>query len=84
MTHLDHRLGALAVAGDWACAHAELDALGDLARDIAERVREPLHCDLVSFADRCAYDPQAAVASWPALREQLYAAVDEPARRPRA
>ncbi len=64
-------VGALCWAGDVACESSDLAALGGIARRLVELVPEPLHCELVAFADRCAEDPAHAVAAWTALRDRV-------------
>lgn len=68
------RLGELAVTGDWACQIGDAAVLADIARELSARVPEPLHCVLAAFAEQCLGDPRRAVATWPDLREQLFAA----------
>jgi hypothetical protein len=64
-------IGKLAISGDWACVHGDLALLGDIARRIAECVAEPLHCELVGFADLCLANPARACHQWPHVRERL-------------
>jgi hypothetical protein len=67
-------IGELCVGGDWACAHGDLAGLRHIAKQLAEQLREPMHCDLVILADSCYGDPDQAVARWMALKDQLYGA----------
>jgi hypothetical protein len=64
----------LAIGADWACVHGEFAALGDVIRRLSESVAEPLHCELVAFADLCVADPARASNAWPRIREQLFQA----------
>lgn len=62
-------IGTLIVGGDWACAHGDLEALGDIARRLAEIPSEPLHCELVALADTCRSDPDRATDAWVRLKQ---------------
>ncbi|HTR50337.1 MAG TPA: hypothetical protein VMJ10_06485 [Kofleriaceae bacterium] len=65
-----HKLiGMLAIEGDRACVQGDL---GELVRAISELVAEPLHCELVAFADLYRIDPVRASEQWPLLRERLF------------
>jgi hypothetical protein len=68
----DHPLGELAASGDQACTRGDFEELARLARVIAERVPEPLHCELVAFADVCSQDPSRAITDWQTLRARLF------------
>ncbi len=64
-------IGELTIGGDWAWVHGELATLGELVRGLSETVREPVHCELVAFADLCAAEPSHAADEWPRIRELL-------------
>jgi len=64
-------IGQLCVGGDWACAHGELEALGDVAERLADYTREPLHRELVELSMLCHSDPQQATALWTRLKTQV-------------
>ena len=64
-------VGQLCVGGDWACAHGELEALGDVAERLADYTREPLHHALVELSMLCRRDPQQATALWTRLKPQV-------------
>jgi len=64
-------IGTLCVGGDWACAHGDLEALGDVAARLAAYVREALHGDLVALSTLVRRDPDRATAFWVQLRESL-------------
>lgn len=64
-------IGQLCVGGDWACAHGELEALGDVAERLADYTREPLHHELVELSMLCHSDPQQATALWTRLKPQV-------------
>jgi hypothetical protein len=64
-------IAKLCVGGDWACAHGDLAALGDIADRLADYAPETLHCELVALADQCRCDPDGAVAVWMRLKEQV-------------
>jgi hypothetical protein len=65
-------LGELAVEADLACACGDAAILEGVFRVLAERVAEPLHCELAALADFCRSDLRSVIAQWPALRERLY------------
>ena len=65
-------IGELAVAGDRACGLGEVATLEALARELATRVDEPLHCELVGLAESCRGDPAGAIHWWPLLRERVF------------
>jgi len=69
-------IGELCVGGDWACTNGDLEALGDVARRLAEHTCEPLHCELVALADACRSDPDRAAATWLTLKERVQQSVD--------
>lgn len=63
--------GQLCYGADWACVRGDLDALGDIARRLAERADESLRRELVALADTCrdGCDPGRATAVWNRLKE---------------
>jgi len=69
---IEHSIGELCVSGDWACAHGDFGALGNVARTLAERLQEPLHCALVALADTCVNDPDRAAADWWDLKTRIW------------
>ena len=64
-------LAQLCFGGDWACAHGDLAALADIVHQLAERVREPLHCELSAVARACRSDPDRATELWYAVKERV-------------
>ncbi len=74
-----HKIGELCVGGDWACSNGDLEALGNIARQLAAYAHEPLHCKLAVLADMCRLDPDHAVAAWMRLKKQI---LDENGRPP--
>jgi hypothetical protein len=67
-----HRMiGKLCVGGDWACANGDLEALGDVAVQLADFAHEPLHCELVALSGLCHTDPERASAAWMRLKSQV-------------
>ncbi len=69
-TYRKRSLGELVVEGDRACANGDRVALTDIAWELVERTREPVHCELVALADRCA-DPYFATAAWGQLKGRV-------------
>jgi hypothetical protein len=72
-------IGTLCFGGDWACAHGDLEALGDVAVHLAGYAREALHHELVALAGLCHSDPERAVATWPRLKDQVLHGASPPA-----
>ena len=70
-----HAIGVLCVGGDWACAHGDIEALGDVARRLAGYAHEPLHCELVALADACRGDPDRATSMWVRLKDLVQQSV---------
>jgi hypothetical protein len=68
---LPKTIGELAIGADWACVHGELALLEDLVLTMSVSAAEPLHCELVAFADLCHADPKRATNEWPRVRELL-------------
>lgn len=68
---MDRTIGKLCVGGDWACAHGDLEALGDIAVHLADYTYEPLHCELVALSALCQSDPEQAAAAWVRLKDQV-------------
>jgi hypothetical protein len=68
-------IGKLCVGGDWACAHGDLEALGDVAVQLADYVREPLHRELVALCALCHDAPDRASAVWMRLKTQVLCGV---------
>jgi hypothetical protein len=66
-----HTIGTLCVGGDWACAHGDLEALGDVALRLASYTASPLHGELVALASLIHADPERATATWVHLRPRL-------------
>lgn len=64
-----HEIGKLWFAGDWACAHGDLETLGYIARRLVAHTPEPLHCELVALAELCRSAPDRATAAWVRLKE---------------
>ena len=71
-------IGKLCVGGDWACAHGDLEALGDIAVQLAGYALEPLHCELVALSALCHSDPEGVSAAWLRLRPQVLQGVAPP------
>ena len=70
-TTAESRIGELAVGGDWACVHGDFAALGELVRRLSVSVSEPVHCELVAFAELCTAEPSRVANEWPRIRELL-------------
>jgi len=70
----DILIGRLCFGGDWACAHGDASALRDIVQQLAERMPEPLHCELIALAERCCDEPDRAAGSWPVLKELVFRA----------
>jgi hypothetical protein len=64
-------IGKLCMGGDWACAHGDLEALGDIAARLAGYAGEPLHRELVALSSQCRNDPDGATAAWVRLKNQV-------------
>ena len=64
-------IGELCFGGDWACAHGDLAGLAHIVQELAERTREPLHCELVDLVRTCRSDPDAAIARWFDVKERV-------------
>lgn len=62
---------ALVFGGDWACAHGDIEALAYIAKQLSERVDEPLGLELRELAQLCNRDYVLASRRWPALRDRL-------------
>lgn len=65
-------IGTLCVGGDWACARGDLPALRDVARQLADYVSEPLHCELEALIAACGMGTDRAVTLWDALKDRIY------------
>jgi hypothetical protein len=59
------------MAGDWACAHGDLETLRYLARQLAPYMRDQLHDELLELAEYCQEDPELASLEWARLRDHL-------------
>ncbi len=77
-TAIPRTIGELCFGGDWACAHGDVETLGYIAFQLAERAHEPLHCELVALADTCRCDPDRATAAWVRLRELVQQSIERP------
>jgi hypothetical protein len=66
-----HTIGELCIGGDWACAHGDAEALGDIAEQLAARLPEPIHCELVDLATTCRSDLGRATGIWTQLKARL-------------
>jgi hypothetical protein len=64
-------IGKLCVGGDWACANGDLEALGDVAVQLADFTLEPLHHELVALSALCRSDPERVSAAWMRLKLQV-------------
>lgn len=71
-------IGKLCVGGDWACANGDLEALGDVAVQLADYAHEPLHCELVALSALCHSDPERVSAAWIRLKLQVLGSVAPP------
>lgn len=69
-TRRTHTISELCREGDHVCEVGDHIALADIAWDLVARTHEPLHCELVPLADRCA-DPERATAAWCELKDKL-------------
>ncbi|HEY0478609.1 MAG TPA: hypothetical protein VGD37_13920 [Kofleriaceae bacterium] len=68
---LARTVGKLCVGGDWACAHGDLEALGDVASRLVRCTPEPLHKDLAGLCALCSADPDQASAAWVRLKNRV-------------
>lgn len=68
-------IGKLCVGGDWACSHGDFEALGDIAVQLADFAREPLHCEFVALGALCHDDPEQASAAWLRLKAEVLGGV---------
>jgi hypothetical protein len=64
------RIGELYRDGDRACQLGDRITLVRLARELVERIGEPLHRELASLVDLCA-DPERATAAWTELKTKM-------------
>ena len=64
-------VGKLCLGGDWACAHGDLEALGDIAERLVACSPEPLHCELIELSALCRRDPERATAAWVQLKNRV-------------
>ena len=71
-------IGKLCVGGDWACAHGDLEALGNIAVQLADYTYEPLHYQLVALSALCHSDPDRVSAAWIRLKSQVLGDVAPP------
>lgn len=60
--------GELWVGGDWACAHGDFAGLGEIAKQLAIRAPEPMHCMFWQLADACRANPDRAADLWSQLK----------------
>ena len=68
---ISRAISTLCVGGDWACAHGDLEALGDIAGRLAGYTYETLHRELCELAELCRSDPDHAVALWIRLKQEV-------------
>jgi hypothetical protein len=73
-SHQLRGINELCFGGDWACAHGDLSGLAHVADELAGRVRDPLHEQLVEFARTCRSNPDRATARWLAMKMLVRAA----------
>lgn len=66
-----HSVGELCVGGDWACAHGDIEALGFVARALADRGPPSLRAQLDELAVECRNDPARAAVDWPRIKAKL-------------
>jgi hypothetical protein len=59
------------MGGDWALAHGDLEALSDVARQLAQQVSGPLCLALTEVHDQCHSDPDRACAWWNWVRGEI-------------
>jgi len=71
-------VGTLCVGGDWACAHGDLEALGDVAARLVSYTPEPLHRELVALSGLCHTDPDQATAAWLQLKGRVLRSLPAP------
>ncbi len=71
-------IGALCVAGDWACVHGDLAALAGIAEQLVAHTHERLYADLATFSEACRLDPDHVVAAWYWLKELVWASTAPP------
>lgn len=69
----ERSIGELCIAGDWACMHGDLAALGDVVRRLAEQTPEPLHCEVVALGEACRVAPDRATAAWGQIKQLVQA-----------
>ncbi len=64
-------IGQLCGGGDWACAHGDLEALGDVAERLANYTKDPLQDELETLSVLCHSDPKRAAGKWMRLKNQV-------------
>jgi len=63
-------IGELSFGGDWACAHGDLEGLAHIVQQLALRLPEPLHDELVELVRTCYQNPDRATEKWFELKER--------------
>jgi len=66
-----HTIGRLCVSGDRACANGDFAMLRAITMQLAERLEEPLHCELVTLATM-ACDDLGLSAAWSLIKDRIY------------
>jgi len=61
----------LLFGGDWACAHGDPEALGHVAKQLAERIGGSLRGKLLELSRLCGSDCELAAQRWPPLRVEV-------------
>jgi hypothetical protein len=67
--------GELLVGADWAIAHGDADGLAHAVRELGERVGGRVGERLRALSRLCMADYDEATARWPALKDDLRAAL---------
>lgn len=70
-THSPRTIGMLCLGGDWACAHGDVAALGEVARQLAGHAAPAHRRELAALVALCHRDPDRAVAAWLQLKERI-------------
>ena len=71
MTRTPATSSQLLFGGDWACAHGDPEALADVAKQLAERIGDPLRGKLLELSRLCGSDCELAARHWPPLRIEI-------------
>lgn len=65
-------------AGDWACAHADEEALARVIAALAPQIAEDLRASARQVSRWCAHDMSEATLRWSTLADELRARSEAP------